>query len=138
MARISGKPKTEFCVKLPLDVLEAIDTLVAEGYFAARSDVIAYSLYRKFFEGTQIECVSHGGLKRLVCFRIPRRLAEFLVYESYRECGSMSDLVRSVLVDFLSRLNVAKSHEEEDGLELLEGRPVGPTFKYRYMENSHV
>jgi len=131
MAKISGERKTEFCVKLPVDMLEVIDGLVSEGYFAARSEVIMYSLYRLFFEGTRIECIRHEGLKRLVCFRVPRRFVDVLAYDFGRwGCGSMSDLVRSALEDFLS---IFKSvPKEEDNLELLEGRPIGPTFRYRY------
>jgi len=135
MAKISGERKVEFCVKLPVGILEVIDGLVAEGYFAARSEVIMYSLYRLFFEGVSVECVKHGGLKRLVCFRVPRRFVDVLTHFSRWGCGSMSDLVRSALADFL-RVFV-RTPREEDGLELLVGRPVSEFFKYRYMD-SHV
>jgi len=133
MAKISGVRKTEFCVKLPVDMLEVIDGLVSEGYFAARSEVIMYSLYRLFFENAKIECVRHEGLKRLVCFRVPRRFVDVLVYEFNRwGCGSMSDLVRSALSDFLRVFNTTRPQKEEEDLPLIEGRPVGNAFKYRY------
>jgi len=136
MAKISGKPKTEFCIRLPRDLLEVVDGLVGEGWFSARSEVIMYALYRLFFEGANVECVKHEGPMRVICFRVPRRFVEVLAYDFGRwGCGSMSDLVRSALADFLRFF--MRPPKEEDGLELLEGRPISDVFKYRYMDN-HV
>ena len=137
MARISGKPKVEFCLRIPSSMLEIVDRLVAEGWFAARSEAIMYALYRLFFEGVSIACAPHEGPTRPICFRVPRRFVEVLAYDFGRwGCGSMSDLVRSALADFL-RAFMRPPREEEDGLELLEGRPISDVFKYRYMD-SHV
>jgi len=116
---------------LPKAWIDKIDELCKEGFFANRSDFIRTALYIyiyiRLYES--IVPVKKSAEKLvLVSFHLPKKLLEEIDLISSRTGYRRSDIIRGAVLSMflLKRENIGIKIDNNDKIELIAGRPLGP------------